>query len=92
METFLRRSQESVQNLDQLQELGVLYESSEVKSKIGLYLSRFDFTLKHVASKSISRADSFSRRDDWAEEVERDNENQVMLKKKWLEIRAIEKG
>jgi len=24
--------------------------------------------------------------------VERDNENQVILKKEWLEIRAIEKG
>jgi len=31
-----------------------------------------------------------SRRADWIEEVEKDNENQVMLKKKWLEIRAIE--
>ena len=33
-----------------------------------------------------------SRRADWAEGIERDNKNQVMLKKKWLEIRAIEKG
>ena len=32
-----------------------------------------------------------SRRVDWAEEIEKDNENQVMLKKKWLEIRAMEK-
>jgi len=42
-----------------------------------------------VAGKSIGQADS--RRADWAEGVERDNENQVMLKKEWLEIRAIEK-
>ena len=28
---------------------------------------------------------------DWAEEVERNNENQVMLKKEWLEIRVMEK-
>ena len=34
--------------------------------------------------------DSLSRKVDWAEGVERDNENQVMLKEKWLEIRAIE--
>ena len=40
----------------------------------------------------MSRADSLSRRANWAEEVERDNKNQVMLKKKWLKIRAIEKG
>jgi len=41
-----------------------------------LYLSRFD-----VAGKSMGRVDSLSRRVDWAEGVERDNENQVMLKK-----------
>ena len=32
-----------------------------------------------------------SKRIDWIEDVERDNENQVMLKKKWLNIRAMEK-
>ena len=46
--------------------------------------------MKHVAGKSMGRADSLSRRVDWAEGVERDNENQVMLKEEWLEIRAIE--
>ena len=55
-----------------------------------LYLSIFDFALKHVAGKSMGRADSLSRRVDWAEGVERDNENQVMLKEEWLEVRAIE--
>jgi len=55
-------------------------------------LSRFDFALKHIAGKSIGQADSLSRRVDWVEEVKRDNKNQVMLKKKWLEIRAMEKG
>ena len=54
-------------------------------------MSRFDFASKHVAGKSIEQVDSLSRRTDWAEEVERDNKNQVMLKKKWLEIRVIEK-
>ena len=53
-------------------------------------MSRFDFTLKHIAGKSIRRADSLSRRVDWAEGVERDNENQVMLKEEWLEVRAME--
>ena len=33
-----------------------------------LYLSGFDFALKHVAGRSIGRADSLSRRVDWAEE------------------------
>ena len=54
-----------------------------------MYLSRFDFALKYVAGKSMGRADSLSRRADWAEEMERDNKNQMMLKKELLEIRAI---
>ena len=53
-------------------------------------MSRFDFVLKHVAGKSIGRADSLSRRVDWTKKVERDNENQVMLKEEWLEVRAME--
>ena len=32
-----------------------------------------------------------SRRVDWAEGVEKDNENQVMLKEEWLEVRAMER-
>ena len=55
-----------------------------------LYLSRFDFALKHMAGKSMERADSLSRRVDWAKRVERDNENQVMLKEEWLEVRVME--
>ena len=54
-------------------------------------MSRFDFALKHVASKSMGQADSLSRRTDWAEEVKRDNKNQMMLKREWLEIRAMKK-
>jgi len=46
--------------------------------------------LKHVAGKSIGRVNSLSRRVDWAEGVERDNKNQVMLKEEWLEVRVIE--
>ena len=46
--------------------------------------------MKHVAGKSMRRVDSLSRRVDWAEGVERDNENQVMLKEEWLEVRVME--
>ena len=60
------------------------------QARWSLYLSRFDFALKHVAGKSIGRADSLSRRVDWAERVERDNENQVILKREWIEVRAME--
>jgi len=38
----------------------------------------------------MGRADSLSRRVDWAEGVERDNKNQVMLKEEWLEVRVME--
>ena len=61
------------------------------QARWSLYLSKFDFSLKHVAGKSIGRADSLSRRVDWAEGMEKDNENQVMLKEEWLEVRAIER-
>jgi len=60
------------------------------QARWSLYLSRFDFALKHVAGKSMGRADSLSRRVDWAEGVEKDNENQIMVKEEWLEVRAIE--
>ena len=38
----------------------------------------------------MGRADSLSRRVDWAEGGEKDNENQIMLKEEWLEVRAME--
>jgi len=38
-------------------------------------LSRFDFALKHVAGKSMEKADSLSRRVNWAEGAGQDNEN-----------------
>jgi len=60
------------------------------QARWSLYLSRFNFALKHVADKSMGRADSLSRRVDWTKGVEKDNENQVMLKEEWLEIRAME--
>ena len=66
------------------------HKLNQRQARWSLYLSRFDFALKHVANKSMERADSLSRRIDWAKRVERDNENQVMLKEKWLEVRVME--
>ena len=60
------------------------------QARWSLYLSRFDFALKHVAGKSMGRADSLSRRVDWTKGVKRNNKNQVMLKEEWLEVRAME--
>ena len=54
-------------------------------------MSRFDFALRHVVGKSMGRADSLSRRVDWAEGVEKDNKNQVMVKEEWLEVRVMER-
>ena len=45
-----------------------------------LYLSRFDFILKHVPGARIGKVDGLSRRSDWKISVEKDNENQVFIK------------
>ena len=39
----------------------------------------------------MKQVDSLGRRIDWVEGVEKYNKNQIILKKKQLEIRAIEK-
>ena len=55
-----------------------------------LYLSRFDFTLKHVLGSKMGKADSLSRRPDWEVGVERDNEDETLVKPEWLEVRKTE--
>jgi len=45
-----------------------------------LYLSQFNFILKHVPGKSIGKADELNRRPDWHEGVERDNKDQKLIK------------
>ena len=52
-----------------------------------LYLSRFDFTLKHVLGSKMEKTDSLSRRPDQEVGVERDNENETLVKPEWLEVR-----
>ena len=49
-----------------------------------LYLSRFDFTLKHVPGMRMGKTDGLSRRLDWKVGVDRDNENQVFIKDNWI--------
>jgi len=60
------------------------------QARWALYLSRFDFTLKHVLGSKIGKADSLSRRPDWEVEVERDNKDETMIKLEWLEVRKTE--
>ena len=50
----------------------------------GFYLSRFNFTLKHVPGIKIEKADGLSRRLDWKVGVENDNENQILIKEQWI--------
>ena len=49
-----------------------------------LYLSRFNFTLKHVPEVKMKKVDSLNRRLDWKIEVEKNNENQVFIKDYWI--------
>ena len=70
--------------------LAVLPSRNNRQARWALYLSRFDFTLKHVPGSSMGRADSLSRYPDWQIGVERDNENRVLVKREWLEVRATQ--
>jgi len=56
-----------------------------------LYLSRFYFMLKHVPGSKMGKADSLSRRPDYEVGVEKDNEDKVLVKPKWLEVRKTER-
>jgi len=46
--------------------------------------------LKHVLGSKIEKADSLSRRLDWEVGVEKDNEDETLVKPKWLEVRRTE--
>jgi len=54
------------------------------QAKWALYLSQFDFTLKHVAGSKMGKADGLSRRADWKVGVDKDNKNQVFIKDNWI--------
>jgi len=49
-----------------------------------LYLSQFDFTLKHVVGSKIGKVDGLSQRADWKIGVDKDNENQIFIKDNWI--------
>jgi len=55
-----------------------------------LYLSRFDFMLKHIPGSKMGKADSLSRRPDWEVGVKKDNENEMLIKPEWMEMRRAE--
>ena len=45
--------------------------------------------MKHILGSKIGKADGLSRRLDWEVGVERDNEEQTLVKKEWLEAKRI---
>ena len=48
-------------------------------------MSRFDFTLMHISEVGIEKVDELSRRPDLKVEVENNNENQKLIKEKWIQ-------
>jgi len=45
--------------------------------------------LKYILGSKMEKADRLSRRPDWEVGVEKDNEEQMLVKKKWLEAKRI---
>ena len=54
------------------------------QARWALYLSRFDFTLKHIAGAKMGKVDRLSRRANWKIGVDKDNENQILIKDNWI--------
>ena len=45
--------------------------------------------MKHILESKIGKMDRLSRRSDWEVGVERDNKEQMLVKKEWLEAKRI---
>ena len=60
------------------------------QARQALYLSRFNFMLKHVLGSKMGKANSLSRRPDQEVRVKKDNEDETMVKPEQLEVRRIE--
>ena len=54
------------------------------QARWALYLSRFDFALKHVSGTKMGKTDGISRRLNWKVRVGKDNENKKVIKEKWI--------
>ena len=57
------------------------------QAKQVLYLSWFNFVLKHIPGKSIEKADGLSKRSDW-QGVKKDNEDRMLIKIE--QVRGVE--
>jgi len=47
--------------------------------------------LRHVPGSKMGKVNSLSRRLDWEVGVERDNEDETLVKPKWLKVRRTER-
>ena len=54
------------------------------QARWALFLSRFNFILKHVPGTKMGKANGLSRRPDWRRGIERDNKDRTLVKAKWL--------
>jgi len=54
------------------------------QARWALYLSRFNFILKHVPRARMEKVDRLSKRSDWKIGVEKDNKDQVVIKDNWI--------
>jgi len=61
------------------------------QARWALYLLRFNFILKHVLGSKMGKADSLSKRLDQEVGIEKDNEDEKLVKPEWLEVKKIEK-
>ena len=61
------------------------------QARQAMYLSRFDFTLKHIPGNRMEKADSLNKRLDQKVEVKRNNENKILIKLEWLEVKRTKK-
>jgi len=50
------------------------------QARWALYLSQFDFILKHIPGTKIRKTDELSRRPDWKIGIEKDNDKQMLIK------------
>jgi hypothetical protein len=60
------------------------------QARWSLFLTRFNFILKHRPGKTMLRADPLSRRPDHEEGVNSDNSNQTLLKPEFFAIKALQ--
>jgi len=91
MEALLGRGKTGIQDLDGSQEPPVFHDKPEVESTtsaMGPVSIAIRLYLKAYSRKKYGKADGLSRRPNWQKGVERDNEDQTLIRPEW--IRGVE--